>query len=95
MGESKQFKLRKNAEVTIFSLSSKDKVFETAGVFKGYTMLNQFSALIVKLPGKTTKNNENIRLIPEHMVLSVDVHKNGEKETDKKKGKDKLTSHYA
>ena len=95
MSEFKQFKLRKNAKITIFSLSSRDKVFETAGVFKGNTMMNQFSALIVQLPGKKTKNNENIRLIPEHMVLSIDVHRNGEKEADKKKGKDKHASHYA
>jgi len=90
-----EFKLRKNAKVTVHSLSSKDKVFETEGTFTGYTMLNQFSALIIQLPGKKTKTNENIRLIPEHMVLSLDVHKNGEKEDERKKRKDKHTTHYA
>lgn len=95
MGESKQFKLRKNAKITILSLSSKDKVLETTGVLKGSTMMNQFSVLVIQLPGKKTKSKENIRLIPEHMVLSIDVHKNGEKEDDKKRGKDKQTTHYA
>jgi len=89
----KKFNLKKNAEVTVCSLSSKDKVLETRGIFKGYTLLNQISAMIIKIPGK--KERENLRLIPEHMILSIDLHKNGDEEEEDLRENEGPGTHYA
>jgi len=88
------FKLRKNAEITVCSLSAKDKVFETTGIFRGTTMLSQFSAFIMEMPGEK-KGKKNVRLVPEHMILTIDIHKNGEVEDEEKKDKEKHSSQYA
>ena len=90
-----EFKLRKNAELVVRSASGKDEVLETEGSFRGHTMLSQFSALIIQLPGRKMKGRENIRLIPEHMVLSIDVVKNGKKEDGEEKDDEPHSGHYA
>ncbi len=79
-----KFTLRKNADVTIRSLSTKDQVYEIRGKLEGYTMLQQSSALIIRLAEKK-KGEDNVCLIPEHMVLSIQVHKNGRRQPKTKK----------
>ena len=89
------FKLRKGAEILVRSLSSKDEVLETQGIYQGNTMIGQGSALIVKLPGRKVKGKENIRLLPEHMLLSIDVIKNGQLKEKGDKDKGKYPTNYA
>ncbi len=67
----------------IKSLESRDKPMETVGVFKGYAALAHDTAIVIELDKNHGEEKGRLRLIPSHMILSVDVLK-AEKEKEEK-----------
>jgi hypothetical protein len=69
----------------IKSLEAKDKPMETVGIFKGYAAIAHDTAVVMQLEKQLNDEASRIRLIPAHMILSIDVLKAEEekKETEK------------
>jgi len=67
----------------IKSLESRDKPMETTGTFKGYAAVAHDTAIVIELDGSGGEEKGRLRLIPSHMVLSIDVLK-AEKEKEEK-----------
>lgn len=67
----------------IKSLESRDKPMETVGIFKGYAAVAHDTAMVIELNGSGGEEKGRLRLIPSHMVISIDVLK-AEKEKEEK-----------
>jgi len=67
----------------IKSLESRDHPMETMGVFKGYAALAHDTAVVIELDKSHGDDKGRMRLIPSHMILSIDVLK-AEKEKEEK-----------
>jgi hypothetical protein len=65
------------------SLESRDKPMETVGIFKGYAAVAHDTAIVIELNGSGGEEKGRLRLIPSHMVISIDVLK-AEKEKEEK-----------
>lgn len=65
------------------SLESRDKPMETFGIFKGYAALAHDTALVMELDKSHGDDKGKMRLIPSHMIISIDVLK-AEKEKEEK-----------
>lgn len=65
------------------SLESRDKPMETTGIFRGYAAVAHDTALVIELGEGHGEDKGKMRLIPSHMIISIDVVK-AEKEEDKK-----------
>jgi len=67
----------------IKSLESRDHPMETVGIFKGYAALAHDTAVVIELDKSHGDEKGRLRLIPSHMILSIDVVK-AEKEKEEK-----------
>lgn len=58
----------------IKSLESRDKPLETIGVFKGYAAIAHDTAVVLDVDISVGDKKERlVRLIPSHMIISIDV----------------------
>ncbi len=67
----------------IKSLESRDKPMETVGIFKGYAAVAHDTAIVIELNSSHGDEKGRLRLIPSHMVISIDVLR-AEKEKEEK-----------
>jgi len=67
----------------IRSIESKDKPMETVGIFKGYAAIAHDTAIVMEIEKELGKEHGMLRLIPSHMIISIDVLK-AEKEKEAK-----------
>jgi len=67
----------------IKSLESRDHPMLTVGIFKGYAALAHDTAVVIELDKSHGDEKGLLRLIPSHMILSIDVVK-AEKEKEEK-----------
>lgn len=67
----------------IKSLESRDHPMETVGIFKGYAALAHDTAVVIEIDKSHGDDKGRLRLIPSHMILSIDVLK-AEKEKEEK-----------
>ena len=67
----------------IKSLEARDKPMETVGLFKGYAAVAHDTAIVIELDKIHGDDKGRLRLIPSHMIISIDVLK-AEKEKDEK-----------
>jgi len=67
----------------IKSLEARDKPMETVGIFKGYAAIAHDTAIAMELNGPGAEEKGRLRLIPSHMIISIDVLK-AEKEKEEK-----------
>lgn len=65
------------------SLEARDKPMETYGTFKGYAAIAHDTALVMELDKSHGEDKGKMRLIPSHMIISIDVLK-AEKEKEEK-----------
>ncbi len=65
--------LTKGSQYKIKSLEAKDKPMETVGIFKGYAAIAHDTAIVMQLEKQLSDEAARIRLIPAHMILSIDV----------------------
>lgn len=69
----------------IKSLEAKDKPMETVGIFKGYAAIAHDTAVVMQLEKQLNDESSRIRLIPAHMILSIDVLKAEEEKEEAEK----------
>ena len=75
--------LTQGSQYRIKSLESRDKPMETVGIFRGYAAVAHDTALVMELEKKLGEEKGMLRLIPSHMIISIDVLK-AEKEKEVK-----------
>ncbi len=69
--------LKKGSLCVITTVGKKDEPLVTEGKFVGYVSLSGVPALIVETKGKK-KSDDIRRIVPIHMILSIDVMEEGE-----------------
>ena len=65
--------LTEGSQYRIKSLEARDKPMETIGVFKGYAAIAHDTALVMELEKPLGEGKAMLRLIPSHMIISIDV----------------------
>jgi hypothetical protein len=88
---SDEVKLTVGSTYLIKSVLTRESVQETEGVFKGVTTIGTSDALIMELKAGPMKGK--IRLIPSHMVVSLDMLERAKAEEKKKSSEDENV-HY-
>ncbi|MBS3817290.1 MAG: hypothetical protein KGY76_06990 [Candidatus Thermoplasmatota archaeon] len=84
MGNEKETQLTNGSHYLVTSLSTRDETIKTRGYFKGYTQLGKHRALTIELDD-THEDAGEIRIIPCHVVASIDIIDQAEPEEEKKK----------
>jgi hypothetical protein len=69
----KKIQLTAGSEYKIMSMESRDKPLITKGTFKGYTMMGDIDALCIELDSSHKTERGKIRIIPSHMIISIDI----------------------
>jgi len=75
--------LTPGSQYRVKSLEARDKPMETIGIFKGYAAIAHDTALVMELDKSHGDDKGRMRLIPSHMIISIDVLK-AEKEKEEK-----------
>lgn len=55
------------------SLASREAVLETRGIFRGFTSVGSIDGLAIELDDTNKDMSGKLRVIPGHMVLSIDI----------------------
>ena len=71
--ENEPMTLTKGSKYQITSLGSRDEPISTIGKFIGYSILGGAEAICIELDKSHKKLSGKTRMIPFHMVLSLDV----------------------
>lgn len=80
--ETKLQTLKKGSIYQITSLGSRDEPIITSGKFVGYSIMGSSEAICIELDKTHKKIAGKTRMIPSHMILTLDVIKE-EKDKDK------------
>lgn len=73
------------------SLASREAVLETRGVFRGFTSVGSIDGLAIELDESHPETKGRLRVIPSHMVLSIDIVEAAKTEDEKAED---LSMHY-
>ncbi len=65
--------LTKGSRYRIESMETRDHPKVTKGIFRGYAALGQEDAVVIELDESHSELKGKLRLIPLHVILSVDV----------------------
>lgn len=65
--------LTKGSRYRIESMETRDRTKITKGIFRGYAAIGPDDALVVELDESHQELKGKLRLIPIHIILSVDV----------------------
>ncbi len=65
--------LTEGSQYRVKSLEARDKPMETIGVFKGYAAIAHDTAIVMELEKPIGEGKAMLRLIPSHMIISIDV----------------------
>jgi hypothetical protein len=78
--------LTKGSKYRIESLESRDRTVVTHGEFLGFTMMGNIDGIAMRLDKSHAEMAGKVRIIPSHMIVSLDVieAKKEEPEKDKK-----------
>ena len=74
------------------SLASREAVLETRGVFRGFTSVGSIDGLAMELDESHKELKGKMRVIPSHMVLSIDILEAAKK--DEAETAEDLSMHY-
>jgi len=74
MKKKPEIELTKGSEYRIYSISGREKMLESEGLFEGYITIGvEEIGLLLRLNEKHNDMNGKIRIIPLHAVLAMDV----------------------
>jgi len=65
--------LTEGSQYRVKSLEARDKPMETIGIFKGYAAVAHDTAIVMELEMPLENGKAMLRLIPSHMIISIDV----------------------
>ena len=92
MNEEKKLELTEGSVYKITSLGSRDNLIETEGTFKGFISIGvDETGLLIELSGTHGEREGNVRIVPLHVILLIDILDAKENE---KKDDFKGMSHY-
>lgn len=74
------------------SLASREAVLETRGTFRGFVSVGSIDGLALELDESHKDLKGKMRVIPSHMVLSIDILEAAKK--DEEASKDEMSMHY-
>ena len=74
------------------SLASREAVLDTRGTFRGFTSVGTIDGLAMELDETHKELAGKMRVIPSHMVLSIDIIEAVKTEDEVKK--DEMSMHY-
>ncbi len=77
--------LTKGSRYRITSMETRDKPLVTHGIFRGYATIGPDDALCVELDSSHAEHGGKVRLIPCHMVISIDIVEQAEEKKEKEK----------
>jgi len=77
-------RLTEGSHYLVKSLSTRDNIIKTRGFFKGYLQLGQHQAISMELDD-TNEDAGETRIIPCHVIASIDVIERAELEEESKK----------
>jgi hypothetical protein len=81
--KEKDFVLTKGSKYRVKSIESRDKPLVTHGTFKGYTVVGHDEAIIMELDDSHKETAGRKRLIPNHMIVAIDVIEVAEEKKEK------------
>lgn len=55
------------------SLASREAILDTKGVFRGFTSVGSIDGIAVELDDSHPELKGKLRVIPSHMVISIDI----------------------
>jgi hypothetical protein len=73
MVESSVVSLTKGSRYRVESMETRDKTKLTRGFFRGYAAIGSDDAIVIELDEGHAELKGQMRLIPLHVILSVDV----------------------
>jgi hypothetical protein len=68
-----ELQLTLGSKYVVRSIMTREQVLETEGVFKGITTIGTNDALVMELGASAGKQKGKLRVIPTHMVVSIDI----------------------
>ncbi len=83
--EEKPVVMTKSSKYRIVSLESRDAPLVTHGTFMGYTAIGSTEGLCMRLDESHKESVGRMRIIPAHMIASIDIIKAAEPEKEKAK----------
>jgi hypothetical protein len=79
MTKEDDYELTEGSKYIITSLGSRDNPIESTGEFCGYVTIGNGGALVIKLDKSHKGMGGKMRIIPAHMILTIDVVKRAKK----------------
>lgn len=73
------------------SLASREAILETRGIFKGFTSVGSIDGLSMELDETHKELKGKLRVIPSHMIVSIDIVEAAKKDEEKA---DEVSMHY-
>ncbi len=85
MAEGELIVLTKGSRYRITSMETRDKPLITHGIFRGYAAIGPDDGICVELDQSHPDMAGKIRIIPCHMIISIDVVEQHEEKREKEK----------
>ncbi|KYK22123.1 hypothetical protein AYK25_02840 [Thermoplasmatales archaeon SM1-50] len=74
MVKKEEWKLIDGSRYKILSIAGRESSLETEGIFRGYATIGiEEAGLVIELPSENKESVENLRIIPLHAILAIDV----------------------
>ena len=84
-GSDPEITLTKGSKYRIESLESREKTILTHGEFLGFTMMGNIDGIAMRLDASHSELAGKVRIIPSHMIVSLDVVEAKKAEPEEKK----------
>ncbi len=85
MAENDYIMLTKGSRYRITSMETRDKPLVTHGVFRGYAAIGPDDGICMELDASHAEMAGKIRILPSHMIISIDVVEQAEERKQKEK----------
>ena len=85
MPENDLIVLTKGSRYRITSVETRDRPLLTHGVFRGYSAIGPDDGICMELDASHAEMAGKIRIIPCHMIISIDVVEQAEEKKEKEK----------
>ena len=77
--------LTKGSRYRITSMETRDKPLVTHGVFRGYAAIGPDDGICMELDSSHGEMSGKVRILPSHMIISIDVVEQAEERKQKEK----------
>jgi hypothetical protein len=78
--KNEEFEFTEGSKYKIYSISSKEKLMETLGTFKGYVNIGEETGFLIEIRENRKKT---MRIIPLQMIVAIDIITTKDKKNDK------------